>query len=557
MKTDLEIAWSVRPKPIHEIAAELGLTNEDYILPQGNYKAKISLRYWDELAARPDGRLILVTAITPTAYGEGKTTVSIGLSMALNRLGKKSVVALRQPSLGPVFGIKGGATGGGYSQVLPMEDINLHFTGDLHAVTAAHNLLAALLDHHIHFGNQLRIDENEIIFPRCLDINDRSLRNTVIGLGGRLNGPVREDGFIITAASEVMAILGLAGSVSELKQRLCAMIVAFNLDQEPVRVGDLGACGAMTVLLRDAIKPNLVQTIEHTPALIHTGPFANIAHGTSSIIATRFALKLADYVVTEAGFGSDLGAEKFVDIVARTAGLNIDAAVIVATIRALKLHGGAPERNLAAGTLEHLRTGLANLGRHIRNVRQLGLSPIVALNLFETDTEAEIQCVAGYCDYQSVPFAPVAAYTRGSSGALELAEKTIAVAESGTSRTTPLYSLEDPVETKIERVATEIYGAQRVVYTPRAEKDLDRIRSLNLQQLPVCIAKTPRSLSDDPSRYGVPEGFRIAIQTVKIAAGAGYLVPIAGDIMLMPGLPKIPNAFRIDLDEQGRIVGLA
>ena len=557
MTSDLEIAQAAMLKPIHEIAASVGLTNEDYILPQGNYKAKISLRYWEELSGRPDGKLILVTAITPTAYGEGKTTISIGLSMALRRLGRKSIVALRQPSLGPVFGMKGGAAGGGYSQVLPMEDINLHFTGDLHAVTAAHNLLAAMLDNHIHFGNRLGIDENEIIFRRCMDMNDRSLRNTVIGLGGKLNGPVREDGFIITAASEVMAILGLAGSLAELKSKLCRMVVAFTQDQKPIRVGDLGSCGAMTALLRDAIKPNLVQTIEHTPALIHTGPFANIAHGTSSVIAARFGLKLADYVVTEAGFGSDLGAEKFVDIVARGAGFNVDAAVIVATIRALKLHGGAPEKNLQAGTVEHLRQGLANLGRHIQNVRKLGIAPVVALNAFEGDTEAEAQCVQGYCEYQSVPFARANVFAQGGAGALDLAEKVAAIAESGVSKSTPLYALEDSVETKIEKVATGIYGANRVVFTPRAEKDLARIRDLALDQLPVCIAKTQRSLSDDPSLYGAPENFRIAIQGVNIAAGAGYLVPIAGDIMLMPGLAKAPNALKIDVDEQGRIVGLA
>jgi formate--tetrahydrofolate ligase len=556
MKPDIEIARQVKLKPIHEIAASIGITNEDYILPQGNFKAKISLRFLDEVRDRPDGKLILVTAITPTAFGEGKTTVSIGLSLALNRLGRRSVVALREPSLGPVFGIKGGATGGGYSQVLPMEDINLHFTGDIHAVTSAHNLLAALLDNHIHFGNELGIDENEVVLRRCMDMNDRALRSTVVGLGGKPNGPVREDGFIITAASETMAILGLSRSLAELNSRFCQMIVAFTRKQQPIRVGELGISGAMTVLLRDAIKPNLVQTSEHTPAFIHTGPFANIAHGTSSVIASQLALKLADFVVTEAGFGSDLGAEKFVDIVARLAGFNVDAAVIVATIRALKLHGGAPEKNLVAGTLEHLRTGLANLGRHIQNVRRLGISPIVALNAFEGDTEVELQVVRGYCEYQSVPFAVTRVFEQGGAGALELAEKVVTIAESGQSRAKPLYQLEESVEAKIEKVATEIYGANRVVYTPKAEKDLTRIKNLGLDSLPVCIAKTPRSLSDDPSQYGAPKNFRIAIQAVNIASGAGYLVPIAGDIMLMPGLGRTPNAFRIELDEQGRITGL-
>jgi formate--tetrahydrofolate ligase len=555
--TDIEIAQTAALKPIQEIAGQIGITNPDYVLPQGNYKAKISLRVLDEIKDRPDGKLILVTAITPTAFGEGKTTISIGLSMALNRLGHKSIVTLRQPSLGPVFGIKGGATGGGYSQVLPMEDINLHFTGDMHAVTSANNLLAALLDNHVHFGNALGIDENEILFRRCMDMNDRALRSTVVGLGGKPNGPVREDGFIITAASEVMAILGLSGSLTELRSRFCRMLVAFTRDQRPVHAGDMDACGSMTVLLKDAIKPNLVQTIEHTPALIHTGPFANIAHGTNSIIATRLALKLSDYVVTEAGFGSELGAEKFIDIVAPCGGFNPGVAVLVATIRALKLHGGAPEKNLASGTLEHLRAGLENLGRHIENIRRFGLPVVVALNLFDGDTEAEINVVRGYCEYQCVAMAPARVFESGGEGAVELAEKVKTVLATEPAKPQPLYSPDDSVEAKIEKVATEIYGAGRVVYTPRAEKDLTRIAALKLDRLPVCIAKTPRSLSDDPSLWGAPKGFRIAIQAINISAGAGYLVPVAGDIMLMPGLARTPNASRIDLDEQGRIVGLS
>lgn len=557
MKPDIEIAHETELRPIPEIVGQLGITNPDYLLPQGNYKTKISLRFLEEVKGRPDGKLILVTAMTPTAHGEGKTTVSVGLSMAFNKLGHRSVVTLRQPSLGPVFGIKGGATGGGYSQVLPMEDINLHFTGDNHAVTSANNLLAALLDNHIHFGNRLNIDENEILLRRCMDMNDRTLRSTVVGLGGKANGPVREDGFIITAASEVMAILGLASSLEELKRRFCRMLVAFTRDQQPVHVGDLDACGAMTALLKDAIKPNLVQTIEHTPALIHTGPFANIAHGTNSVIATRLALKTADYVVTEAGFGSDLGAEKFVDIVARSAGFNVSAAVIVATIRALKLHGGAPEKDLARGTLDHLRAGLANLGRHIENVRRFRIPPVVGLNIFEGDTDQEIAVVEGFCEFQAVPCALVRAFAHGSAGALELAEKVRAAIPGEPVPNRPLYALEDSVEQKIEKVATQAYGAGRVVYTPRAEKDLARINSLGLANLPVCIAKTPRSLSDDPTLFGAPQGFRIAIQAINISAGAGYLVPMAGDIMLMPGLARTPNAFRIDIDKEGRISGLA
>ncbi|MEO0108650.1 MAG: formate--tetrahydrofolate ligase [candidate division WOR-3 bacterium] len=555
--TDLEIARSVHLRPIQEIAAQAGITDPDCILPQGNYKAKVSLRFLEQLHDQPEGRLILVTAITPTAYGEGKTTVSIGLSMALNRLGHKSIVALRQPSLGPVFGVKGGAAGGGYCQVLPMEDINLHFTGDIHAVTSAHNLLAALLDNHVHFGNELGVDENEILWRRCLDVNDRALRSTVVGLGGKTNGPVREDGFIITAASEIMAILGLSRSLEELRARLCQMLVAFTKDRRPVRAGDLGACGALAVLLREALKPNLVQTIEHTPAFIHTGPFANIAHGTSSIVATSLALKLADYVVTEAGFGSDLGAEKFVNIVARIAGWRIATAVLVATVRALKLHGGAPEKAPQSGTSEHLRKGLENLGRHIAILRRFALPVVVALNRFAEDRESDIEVVEGYCQYQSVPLAIVDAFARGSKGAVDLASEVVASAQSNLGSQQPLYDLAEPVEEKIHKVATGIYGAGRVIFTPRAERDLERIKALGLDSLPICMAKTPRSLTDDPTRYGAPTEFRIAISAINIAAGAGYLVPIAGDIMLMPGLGRAPNAFRLDLDSQGRITGLS
>jgi len=556
MKSDIEIAQAAKLLPIRELAVQLSI-DDDFILPYGLYKAKVSLRFFRKLADRPDGRLILVTAITPTAYGEGKTTVSIGLSMALNRLGRKSIVTLREPSLGPVFGIKGGAAGGGYAQVLPMEDINLHFTGDIHAISAAHNLLCAILDNHIHFGNKLFVDEREILFRRTMDMNDRSLRNIVVGLGGRANGPTREDGFIITAASEVMAILALATSISELKARLCRMLVAFSMDGKPITAGDFHACGSMAALLKDAIKPNLVQTIEHTPAFIHAGPFANIAHGTNSVVATKLALKLTDYVVTEAGFGSDLGAEKFVDIVARAAGYRVAAAVVVATIRALKLHGGAPEKDIRSGTLENLRQGLPNLAKHVENVKKFRIPAVVALNYFDGDTEAEIKEVRDFCAQQLIPCAVVRAFTEGSAGALELAETVVRTTDTEPSETRPIYELEDPIETKIEKVAVEIYGANRVVYTPKAEKDIARIEKIGFGKLPVCIAKTNRSLSDNPAVFGRPQNFKIAITDVNISSGAGFLVPLAGEIMLMPGLAKIPNAEKIDIDDEGKITGLS
>jgi formate--tetrahydrofolate ligase len=556
MKPDLEIAQGTNLLPIHDIAGQLGI-DRDFILPYGLYKAKVSLRFFEKLKARSDGKLIMVTAITPTAFGEGKTTTAIGLSMALNRIGKKSIVTLREPSLGPVFGIKGGAAGGGYAQVLPMEDINLHFTGDIHAVSAAHNLLAAILDNHFHFGNKLLVDEREILYRRTMDMNDRSLRNIVVGLGGKPNGPTREDGFIITAASEVMAILALAVSVAELRARLCRMLVALDMDGKPLFAGNFNACGSMTVLLKDAIKPNLVQTIEHTPAFIHAGPFANIAHGTNSVVAINLALKLSDYVVTEVGFGSDLGAEKFVDIVARTMGYRVAAAVVVATARALKLHGGAPEKDIKSGTLENLKNGLPNLAKHIENVRKFRIPAVVALNYFDGDTEAEINAVRDFCATQKVACAVVRAFEQGSAGALELAETVVRTTETELSETLPVYGLEDPIETKIEKVATEIYGANRVVYTPKAEKDIARIEKLGFGKLPVCIAKTNRSLSDNPKLYGRPVNFKIAITDVNVSSGAGFLVPLAGEVMLMPGLAKIPNAERISIDDSGKITGLS
>lgn len=556
MKPDIEIAQEAKLMPIIDIAEKLGI-DQDLVLPCGVYKAKISLQLFKKIESNPTGKLILVTAITPTAYGEGKTTVSIGLSMALNKLGRRSIVTLREPSLGPVFGIKGGAAGGGYAQVLPMEDINLHFTGDIHAVAAAHNLLAAILDNHIHFGNQLNIDEREIVFKRTMDMNDRSLRNIVVGLGGRPNGPAREDGFIITAASEVMAILALANSLQELKGMLCGILVGYDMKGNPVSAGSLGACGSMAALLKDALKPNLVQTTDHTPAFIHTGPFANIAHGTNSVVATKMALKLSDYVVTEAGFGSDLGAEKFVDIVCRTANFKVDAAVIVATIRALKLQGGAKEKDLKSGSIEQLKNGLPNLAKHIENVKKFMIPPVVALNIFSSDTKEEIEIIKKFCDSQNIPCTETKTFEQGADGGLELAKTVIKTIEQEKSETRPIYNLEDSIEKKIEKVAFEIYGANRVVYTPKAEKDMRRIEKLGLEKLPICIAKTNRSLSDDPTIYGRPENFKITITDINISAGAGFLVTLAGEIMLMPGLAKIPNAQRVDVDNTGKITGLS
>ena len=556
MKSDIEIAQSARLMPILELTARFGI-HEDCVFPYGKYKAKICLDVFDKVKINPSGKIILVTAMTPTAFGEGKTTVAIGLSMGLNKAGKSSIVALREPSLGPVFGIKGGAAGGGYAQVVPMEEINLHFTGDIHAVGVAHNLLSAVLDNHIHFGNPLDIDEREIYFTRAMDMNDRSLRRIVIGLGGRANGPAREDGFVITTASEVMAILGLSNSVAELKERLGSILVASNMEREPVYARDLGVHGAMAALLSQAIMPNIAQTIDQTPAFIHCGPFANIAHGTCSIVSIKLAQKFCDYTIVEAGFGSDLGGEKFVDIVSRIGGIKVDAAVIVATIRALKLHGGAPEKDTNQGTMENLKKGLPNLGKHIENMKKFGLPPIVAINVFEDDGEEEIGAVKEYCRAQNTPSAEARVFTQGADGALELAEILARVTQKQESRMKPIYGLDEPVEKKIETVAREIYGADGVNYTTRAERDIRRIGKFGLDKLPVCIAKTNSSLSDDPKLLGRPENFKITVSGVNISAGAGFLVPLAGDVMLMPGLPKVPNATKIDVDEVGRIHGLS
>ena len=556
MKSDIEIAQAARLLPIMELTSGFKI-HEDCVFPYGKYKAKICLEVFKKTEDYPVGKLVLVTAITPTAYGEGKTTVAIGLSMGLNKMGKKSIVTLREPSLGPVFGIKGGAAGGGYAQVVPMEDINLHFTGDIHAVGAAHNLLATVLDNHIHFGNKLDIDEREIYFTRAMDMNDRSLRRIVIGLGGRANGPAREDSFIITTASEVMAILALSTSVTELKERLGKILVASDMNRDPVFARDLGVHGAMTALLNQAMMPNIAQTIDQTPAFIHCGPFANIAHGTCSIVSMKLAQRFCDYTVVEAGFGSDLGGEKFIDIVARTDDMKVDAAVIVATIRALKLHGGAPEKDLYAGTVGNLKKGLPNLGKHIENMRKFGLPPVVAINVFEGDSQEEIRIVKEYCQAQNTPAAETRVFTNGAEGALELAEVLVKVTNEQDSKMKPIYELDDTVENKIEIIAREIYGADGVNYTTRAERDIRRINKFGLDELPVCIAKTNSSLSDTPKLYGRPENFKITVSGVNISAGAGFLVPLAGDVMLMPGLPKIPNATKIDIDETGVIHGLS
>ncbi|MEO0069377.1 MAG: formate--tetrahydrofolate ligase [candidate division WOR-3 bacterium] len=555
MLSDIEIAQKIKLLPIWEIAKGLDITDMDLLLPNGNYKAKLSVRLMEQIKDKPTGGLILVTAITPTKFGEGKTTVSIGLSMALNRLGKKSIVVLRQPSLGPVFGIKGGAAGGGYAQVLPMEDINLHFTGDIHAVASAHNLLSAMLDNSLHFGNPLGIDEREIFFPRTLDMNDRVMRSMVVGLGGRANGPAREDSCVITAASEVMAILALAKNRADLKERLSRILVALNFDDKPITAQDLGATGAMAALLKDAIKPNLVQTTENTPALIHTGPFANIAHGTASIIAINAALRLSEWTVVEAGFGSDLGAEKFVDLVAPLGKFKIDGCVLVATIRALKHQGGAPDAR--RGMLRHLWQGVENLRRHIENCRLFGLEPVVALNRFTGDSPDELKLVVKSCEELGVRAVVCSPHTDGGKGCEDLAQGLLAQIAEKPGKNQPVYDYSWSVEEKIEAVAKKVYGADRVVYTPRAEREIKRIYALGYDKLPVCIAKTPLSLSDDPECLGACSGFKISISAVHIRSGAGYLVPVAGEIELLPGLGKKPNALKIDIADDGRIFGLS
>ena len=556
MSTDLEIAQSAVLKPVEEIAGALGLDAARLAL-YGRYKAKIPLDCLAALHDRPDGKLVLVTAVTPTRVGEGKTTTTVGLGDALARLGKRTVIALREPSLGPVFGVKGGAAGGGFAQVVPMEDINLHFTGDLHAIGAANNLLAALLDNHIHQGNALDIDTRRITWRRCLDMNDRQLRNIVGGLGGKADGVPREDGFDITVASEVMAIFCLASGMADLKERLARIIVGYTRKGSPVTAGDLGATGAMAALLRDALAPNLVQTLAHTPALVHGGPFANIAHGCNSVLATRAALKLGEFAVTEAGFGADLGAEKFLDIKCRAAGLWPDAVVLVATVRALKMHGGAPKTALETEDLDALRRGLPNLEKHIENITGLyGLPCVVAVNRFPSDTEAELLALEESCRALGVPVALSEVWAHGGAGGEALAREVLRLTEKKGRAFAPLYPDELPLRNKIERIVRAVYGGEGADFSPAAAKELARLEEMGFGHLPVCMAKTQYSFSDDAEKLGCPSGFRVAIRQVKISAGAGFVVALTGDIMTMPGLPKVPAAAGIDVDENGKISGL-
>ena len=555
MKTDIEIAQEAQMLPITEVVKEIGLTADDLEL-YGKYKAKISNEYLKKIEGNKKGKLILVTAINPTPAGEGKTTTSVGLGQAFGKLGKKAIIALREPSLGPCFGIKGGAAGGGYAQVVPMEDLNLHFTGDFHAITSANNLLAALLDNHIQQGNALRIDTRQIVWKRCLDMNDRVLRNVVVGLGSKTDGFVREDHFVITVASEIMAILCLATDLEDLKDRLGKIIVAYDLDGKPVTAKDLQAVGAMAALLKDAILPNVIQTLEHTPALVHGGPFANIAHGCNSVRATTAALSMADYVVTEAGFGADLGAEKFFDIKCRQAGLSPDAVVLVATIRALKYNGGVPKAELSAENVEALEKGIVNLEKHIENLQKYKVPVVVTLNSFVTDSEAEIAFVKQFCEERGCEFAISEVWEKGGEGGIALAEKVLKTLEEKESHFEPLYPSELPLTEKIETVAKEIYGAKGVNYTAAAKKQLAKLTELGFGDLPVCMAKTQYSLSDDPALLGRPKDFDITVREAYVSAGAGFVVVLTGAVMTMPGLPKQPAAFGIDVDESGRITGL-
>jgi len=555
MKTDIEIAKEAVMKPIGEVAEKLGISSDELEL-YGKYKAKLSDELWDRIKDNEDGKLILVTAINPTPAGEGKTTVTVGLGEAFERLGKKAVIALREPSLGPCFGVKGGAAGGGYAQVVPMEDLNLHFTGDFHAITSANNLLSALLDNHIKQGNALGIDTNQIVWKRCLDMNDRVLRNVVVGLGSSADGVVREDHFVITVASEIMAVLCLANDMKDLKERLSRIIVAYSFDGKPVTAGDLNAVGSMAALLKEAIKPNLIQTIEHSPAIVHGGPFANIAHGCNSVRATKTALKLADYVVTEAGFGADLGAEKFLDIKCRMAGLKPSAVVLVATIRALKYNGGVDKKELGAENLDALKKGIVNLEKHIENLKQFGVPVVVTLNKFVSDTEAELKFVQDFCEDRGCDFELAEVWEKGGLGGEELAKKIIATIESKASNYAPIYGDELSIKEKIEAICTKIYGAAGVDFAPAADKMIKKIEELGFGRFPVCMAKTQYSLSDNAALLGRPEGFRVTVREAYVSAGAGFVVVLTGNIMTMPGLPKAPAAFNIDVDDDGNIVGL-
>lgn len=555
MKTDIQIAQEATMLPIKDVAASIGITEADLEL-YGKYKAKISDELINRTKKNPDGKLILVTAINPTPAGEGKTTTSVGLGEAFGRLGKKALIALREPSLGPCFGIKGGAAGGGYAQVVPMEDLNLHFTGDFHAITSANNLLAALLDNHIQQGNELGIDPRQIVWKRCMDMNDRVLRNIVVGLGSKMDGMVREDHFVITVASEIMAILCLADDMADLKKRLGRIIVAYTFDGKPVTADDLQATGSMAALLKDALKPNLIQTLEHTPAIVHGGPFANIAHGCNSVRATKTALKLADYVITEAGFGADLGAEKFFDIKCRMAGLKPDAVVLVATIRALKYNGGVPKDELSAENLDALKAGIVNLEKHIENLHKFGVPVVVTLNSFVADTKAETDFVEQFCKERGCEFALSEVWEKGGEGGIDLANKVLETIEHKESNFKVLYDDSLSLKEKIETVAKEIYGADGVTYSPAAERELKRITDLGMGDFPVCMAKTQYSLSDDAKKLGRPSGFKINVREVYASAGAGFVVAVNGSIMTMPGLSKKPAAYGIDVDDNGVITGL-
>ena len=555
MLSDIEIAKQAKMLKIGEIAANLGISEEDYE-PYGHYKAKLSEALYTKTKDKPDGKLILVTAINPTPAGEGKTTISIGLAESMNKIGKKAIIALREPSLGPVFGIKGGAAGGGYAQVVPMEDINLHFTGDMHAITAANNLLCALIDNSMQQGNPLHIDQRRILFKRCLDMNDRALRDIVIGLGSKVNGIPRQDGFQITVASEIMAILCLASDLDDLKARIERILVAYTTDNKPVYAKDIGGCGAMVALLKDAMKPNLVQTLENTPAVMHGGPFANIAHGCNSVRATKLCLKLADYTITEAGFGSDLGAEKFFDIKCRYAGLHPDCVVLVATIRALKYNGGVPKTELKEENVEALKAGIVNLKTHIENMHKFGVPVVVAINRFESDTDAEIKVVEDTCKELGAEFSLAEIFAKGGEGGKDLAEKVCKTIETKHSNYKPLYDEKLPIKDKLDIIAKEIYRADGVIYTKQAEKALKEINELGAGNLPICVAKTQYSLSDDPTKLGKPENFSITVRDLRLSAGAGFVVAYTGDIMTMPGLPKVPAANNIDCDNEGNIYGL-
>ena len=555
MKTDIQIAQEATMEPIKHVAASIGI-GEDDLEFYGEYKAKLSAELWDKIKDRPNGKLVLVTAINPTPAGEGKTTVTVGLGQAMAKIGQKAMIALREPSLGPCFGIKGGAAGGGYAQVVPMEDLNLHFTGDFHAITSANNLLAALLDNHIQQGNQLGIDPRQVVWKRCEDMNDRVLRNIVVGLGNKMDGMVREDHFVITVASEIMAILCLADNLSDLKRRLGKIIVAYSFDGKPVTADDLQATGAMAALLKDAIKPNMIQTLEHTPALVHGGPFANIAHGCNSVQATKMALKMSDITITEAGFGADLGAEKFMDIKCRMSGLKPDAVVLVATIRALKYNGGVPKNELNEENLEALKKGIVNLEKHIENLQKFGVPVVVTLNAFSADTEAEKGFVKEFCEERGCEFAIADVWARGGEGGEELARKVLNTLETKESQFHPLYPDDLPLKDKIETVAREIYGADGVDYDKAALKQLAKIEELGFKNVPVCMAKTQYSLSDDQTLLGRPEGFRIHVREVYVSAGAGFVVVLTGAVMTMPGLPKVPAANHIDVTDDGKITGL-